>query len=146
MTKNFLFKIATGLNYKLEEIPAEQSSVMRKTLFEKYKVSDSGFFLWDSYIPDSYLSKRNDSYLGLNEFIQLHETYIFFDRKVENAFFKFAEGQSIVSFLESYKHDEYYLTNSNLDYLICCTDTGHLVAAGSARDWLEKRDLVASSN
>ncbi|HRG47301.1 MAG TPA: hypothetical protein PLG41_13945 [Leptospiraceae bacterium] len=54
------------------------------------------------------------------------------------------EGQSIVSLLRSYQHDEYYLTNSSLDYLICCTDTGHLIAAGSARDWLEKRDMAVS--
>jgi len=142
MIKNFLFKIASELNYELKEISLVESSVMRKALFEKYKVSESGFFLWDSFIPDSYLSNRDDSWLLLDEFIQFQETLIFFDRKVEPSFFQFAQGQSIVSFLRSYQHDEYYITNANLDYLICSTDTGHQVAAGTARDWLEKQDLT----
>ncbi|MBK9498000.1 MAG: hypothetical protein IPO06_01220 [Leptospiraceae bacterium] len=144
MIKDFLFKIASELDCQIEEISIEQSTLMRETLFEKFKVSKSGFFLWDSYIPDSYFSNKDDSWLGLDEFIQHHETLLFFDQKVEISFFKLLEGQSIVSLLRSYQHDEYYLTNSSLDYLICCTDTGHLIAAGSARDWLEKRDMAVS--
>ncbi|HMW06813.1 MAG TPA: hypothetical protein PK079_17760 [Leptospiraceae bacterium] len=145
MVKNFLFKIANEHNFNLKTIPLEQSNFLRNDLYRKYKVENRGLFLWDSYIPNSYLSNREDSWLGLDDFIQSKETIIFFDQKVEANFFELLSGQSIVSLLENYKHDEYYLTNRNLDFLICCTDLGHLVAAGTARDWLEKQDLAVSS-
>lgn len=65
------------------------------------------------------------------------KVFMFFDERDKTPAFAFPRDVPIVPLLEQTSHFIFYLTNEELDYLICFNDHDFLIAAGTAIDALK---------
>ena len=101
----------------------------------------------DDYIPQSLIWNHlrdysfvicNDphSWLVVSNFIKNTKVLVLFNDVDDKTVFEFTDGADIVPTLQECFGFEYYLTNYELDYLICFNHHDVLIAAGTACSWL----------
>jgi hypothetical protein len=93
-------------------------------LWERVKENTSVFD------PNGWKKIANFPYCG--------KVIMLFDEETERGIFSFCNFNDIVKTLSESIGFVFYLTNSNLDFLICHNDHDYLIGSGIASDWIKK--------
>jgi len=68
------------------------------------------------------------------------EKILFLEPEISKVCFQFENSLDVVSMLENSYGFVFYITNLNLDYLICFNDHDYLIGCGTAKDWIKSLD------
>lgn len=129
---------ADKLNINIKVLSEERTTNIIKNVKIKFaNINANNRFLWEEL---QYSEAINDSrgwqYIG--RFIKESESIMFFNRDDEKHSFIFYSGDDIENILgESYGF-EFYITNTNLDYLICFNHHAYLICSGTAQGWVKE--------
>ena len=135
---------ATG--YKLEELSPLESIFLRNKVSNKFtNKEETDSLFWES-LTNSFDIRDKDAWKWLDEFIQLKEFYLYFDKSSDSTVYIFPENQSFTKFLSEFPGYVFYITNENLDFLICFNDSHYLIALGTAESWLRNKTIELSKS
>lgn len=135
--QNKILQTKASLSFQLDGMTDLESNFFREKLFAKYTNHLDHFPIWENIVNRFSVCEKN-AWKWLDEFIQLKETYLFFDSSDDPTFYIIHENQSITQFLAELPF-VFYLTNENLDFLITQNDHDYLIASGTAESWLRDK-------
>jgi len=128
---------ATG--YKLEEMTPLESVLFRKNILEKFTGGKDHRAIWEVTKGSEFAIRDRNAWQWIDEFLLLDEFYLFFDKGDDSTIYIFPENQSFTRFQSEFSGYVFYITNKNLDFLICFNDSHYLIALGSAESWLREK-------
>lgn len=137
--KDSIQETLKATSYKMDEMSALESVFFRKKVLEKFTAGKDHRALWEVTKASEFAVRDSNACDWLDEFLQLDECYIFFDKGDDTTIYIFPENQSISKFLSEFPGYVFYLTNESLDYLICFNDSDYLIALGTAEPWLRDK-------
>jgi hypothetical protein len=125
-------------NIELIELPPYESSLVRQEIIDTFAAGRVGLFIWEHF-GESYSVRDPAAPLWVGEFIGQNQAVLCFSEAEDTYAFGFGDGQAVVEVLEQYRGFEFYLTNSDFEYVLCFNLHGYLIAAGTAIAWLKAR-------
>lgn len=122
---------------KLVVLTKEEGEHFRSQIAERFARGQVSW-LWERFIDD--IAIQNDkSWLWVDDYIAGAETIIFFNKFDDPSVFVLPAGSHLVPILRETYLNEFYLTNSQADYVLCYNHHGYLIATGTTREWLSQR-------
>lgn len=137
------FYDSPSLKTSVNELDAQKSDKFRTSLFSKFTDASLKGHIWENILEEhfdhvaSYGDPDNEIYLLISDFVGYEEVFMVFDRLDEKSVFRFKDGSQIVPLLSECYDFEFYLTDHQLQYLLCLNDHDYLIAVGTAADWLK---------
>lgn len=106
------------------------------SIMEKYCRVKMHWPLWERF-NDFVGVIDKDAWQWLEEFIGSNKCILFFNPSDEKRAYLFKSGKEVVSVIEELFNVEFYVTNTETEYLLCFNHHNCLMALGNAIDWLE---------
>ena len=94
--------------------------------------------LWE-YIENDVYVNDPEAWLWMKEFLGDEPAFFFFNPEDDKEIFRFQHAKAVVDVLEDCFGFEFYISDENLSYLLCFNHHDMLIAAGTAKQWLEAR-------
>lgn len=143
--KNFrledIEKARNEFGFDIQKLSENDSLNFHSKVYSKYSPSGSEVYpLWEKVSPH-FSVREPEAWQWLDEFIDMQDTFLFFDKEDEIFVFSFHCKKQISSFLEIFPWD-FYFTNKDLEYLVTHNDSDYLITAGKAIDWLKTKVKV----
>lgn len=135
--KGQIFAASNKLEIKVKEIPYTKTAEMKNLIAAKFTGGENVEPIWEK-INDEEAVHNPDAWQWVSEFVNDNEAIIFFNTSDEKSSFIISGGENIVNILSETFNVEFYLTNKELDYLICFNHHDVLIASGKAKRWLRR--------
>jgi hypothetical protein len=126
-----ILSAASSLNINIEKVEAIEVERMISKVIDKFAGGSKSMPLWE-HLKDDLSVNSKDAWLWLGELIGDVETIMFFNPTDEKEAFCFNKGDDVVSVLGETYGFEFYLTNRDLEYLICFNHHDVLIVCGNA--------------
>lgn len=123
-------------------LTAEEKNHIKQMIERLYirKNAKYGFSLFDMLkIGESVAVNFYDSWSWINDFIKDKKVIVFFDYK-EGEYIELSNGSAFIEFYDNCPKDEFYMTDTEGNYLLGYNHSHCLFAMGIAADWLESED------
>lgn len=144
-----IIEAAATLNIHISQIHEPELLNIRNEILFRYsdKKAFSGRFFWECFTSPSVSSEHPNGWRWIGEFIGSNPTIMYFQNPELRVGFRFNSGEDIVKVFDKVAGglDDFCLTNSTFDYVLCYTHDGHLCAWGLAMPWLAKK-IAESKN
>lgn len=135
--KEQVISVANSLKVIVQSIAVSETESIISKVIEKYCGIGITAPLWEN-LQNEVAVNNKDAWQWIGDFIGDTETIMFFNPSDERGAFTFKKGRDVVSVLCETYGFEFYLTNKNLDYLICFNHHDVLIGCGNAADWVSK--------
>jgi hypothetical protein len=109
---------------------------LRRTIEGKFADSQKALPLWERF-RDSVGKRRCDGWEKVCEFAANSEVILFFDESEEVSVWRFSTGPALRKVLAECPAMEFYVTNTNADYVLCHNHHDFIVGVGSCKQWIE---------
>lgn len=119
----------------------DEADRVRREVVAKFTGGKDVSFLWDHF-TDSVYVQSHLGWLWISEFTGAAKTIMFFLDWQEPEMIEFEQGSQISRVLGGSFNFEFYVTNPEVEYILCHNHHDFLVATGTAMSWLlqnEKR-------
>ena len=121
------------------ELSPEETAAIRRSVEARYfQGTTSEYFPWE-HLGDCVSVHRPDAWEWVSEFTTGHKTILLLDYWPDASAFGFEDGSKVSEVLGDSYWSEFYATNRAAEYLICFNHHDVLIAAGSAKEWLQGR-------
>ena len=134
--------LAAATEHEIIVSPLEAWQVVeiRQSLLHLYSplLDEWPKWIWEHLQFTSTVRDEN-GWRWLGEFAGEHAAIMLFDPRDEVGMVEFSRGIDIARVLGECSGFEFYLTSRNYDYLLCFNHHDCVIAAGSAKTWLELR-------
>jgi hypothetical protein len=133
-----VLQIGVDLRIDVHELSDIQRTHVLDDVFAKYTQGYRyAWAMWDSRYFAPHVSRQaEDGWEWCADFIGMNQAFLFFNSAHEEAMFAIAGGHAVVRLLGEMPAEEFYLTNTLTDYLLCVNHHDYLIACGRAREWL----------
>jgi hypothetical protein len=130
--------VSTQLKIEIQTVAGEESITLKK------KLADS--FSTDPNLPERFSWQNLTNYSSIHDsagwkkiaaFTPEKPVILFVNPELESTGWYFASGQFLVDVLAESCGFPFYITSLEADYIICFDDHDCLLAAGTAKGWLE---------
>ncbi|PZD97214.1 hypothetical protein DNH61_03830 [Paenibacillus sambharensis] len=125
------------LKISFEVLTQQEKEKIEEGVFKEYINNGRTFPLFEK-LNDFVGIDVPESWTWINDFIQGDCCVLFFNPDDEKDFYKFLNGEDLVSVINEIFNVEFYVTNYNADYLLGYNHSQCLVASGRAAAWLEQ--------
>lgn len=125
---------------QIKKLSVDKTKDIVEEIKLKYCNQIPGRSLWETICDtaECVAVSNDDAWKWIAEFIEANQAILFFNPSEETVSFEFNNGEDIVNVLENCFDFEFYVSNRNMDYLICFNHHRILYACGSAFRWLIK--------
>lgn len=132
-----ILNVVKAYNVKAFPLNEKESVVLIDNIYSNFTAVKNRIPLWENLL-DIKTYRSNDGWKYVSDFIGNSSTMLFLD-PAEGAFgVNIKDGENLNLLLENSFGFVFYLTNTELDYLICFNDHDVLIGCGDAKDWIEK--------
>lgn len=138
-----IYEVAHKLNVNMSELSEDAQRSLREKLVTKFSDSEC-YYMWKC-LKERESIQIEEPWTWLKEFTATIPTVLLFDRSEDNMALVFKTGIDAVSVLEECFRMEFYLTDMQATFLLCCNHHNYLIASGTALNWLRKKIEVVSS-
>jgi hypothetical protein len=128
--KNEIVRAAKDLELSFLELLEKKGAEIFYKIESKYVESKDGIFMWEN-LPEGISIQNEDAWLWIDKIVECDEIIMFFNPGNETTGFIFFSGKDIVKVLGETYHFEFYLTNKDLDYVLCFNNHNFLMVCGS---------------
>ncbi len=135
--KKEIISAAERMNVSISEMEEAQTSYLVHGVIEKYTNGKKSTNIWENLVDEFSVNDKN-AWIWIEDYISDNEAIMFFNQEDEKNAFLFHNGHDVVSLLGDTYGFEFYLTNRNIDYLLCFNHHDVLIACGDSRDWLSR--------
>jgi hypothetical protein len=119
----------------VQMLPAADRDQLRERIFSWYGRSDR---IWERV--DGCASVQDSrGWEWIHEFVGARSCVLLFDLSNEAEMFQVPSGPALHELLANTFGFVFYVTDTEVTYLICFNDHGFLIGCGSAREWIERR-------
>lgn len=119
------------------ELSVEETKHLFHQLADKYTDGKLMFPLWEYFTQDLAVNNA-DAWQWIDEFIANSDAVLLFNPTDSSTSFKVVGGKNVVKLLAEMFSVEFYVTNIELDYLLCFNHHDVLIACGKSMEWLKK--------
>lgn len=134
---------AESVGARIHELPRENVDAIVRSVAQRFTAGVLKWPLWSALTNATY-ADNPFAWAWVGEFVgQAPALLLFNDVGEHDRFrgFEFEDGSQVVPVLEKCVIFEFYLTNETADYLICFSHHDILYAAGTAKPWLQAKQL-----
>ncbi len=122
----------------VSELGAQEGDEVRAKLAVKFAAGSWSRFLWERL--RSFTSVADlDAWRWIGEYVGNHRAWLLFDPQTDPTLYEFQSGDQLIDVIEEAYVFEYYVTDPDMNYLLCYSHEDVLYAAGTARGWLRAR-------
>jgi hypothetical protein len=136
-----ILEAAKALGSSIQVIPLSQQD-SKKIIVEawgKFANRTGGSApLWE-YLGNTCSVHNEDAWRWVADFLDTSPVLLLIDDSTERSAVQITPGYGVVSVLEECTGFVFYITNDQLDYLLCFNDHDVLIGAGTAIDWVRSR-------
>jgi hypothetical protein len=137
--KDAVIDASNAVGCSIVQLSREESERVRACVEEKYATGFGGLPLWERLSSDC--SRYDpDGWRMIADFSLGNRVTFFFDRESESVMYSVASCGDVVKILSECPGFVFYLTDEDFDFLLCFNDHDYLIGAGSAKDWVKKRE------
>lgn len=141
--KEDILRVISVLEIAANEHPLESIVQVRCEVVKKFTsirgIWERGW-IWEAFVH-SYAVQAPGSYKWVTNFLVSQQAILLFDPNHEQAMFNFSNGADIIRVVDELNLDDFYVTNTAIEYLLCYNHHEYLCACGTALSWL--RNYVA---
>jgi hypothetical protein len=133
-----VLRAAQTVGATVSEIPRDEADRIREQVTQRFAGGVTASLLWE-HLQERVSNRDANAWRWVGDYVKDAKAIMFFDKEDERAMFEFRNGPEVVSTLGESYHFEFYLTNRQVDYLICFNHHDYLIAGGLAADWLKEK-------
>jgi hypothetical protein len=136
-------RAAESLGACIHELPRDKAGAIMQTVAQRFTPGVRKWPLWTALTNPTY-ADNPFAWAWVGEFVGKAPVYLLFnDIGDHDRFrgFEFEDGSQVVPVMEKCDIFEFYLTNQAADYLICFSHQEILYATGTAKPWLQAKQL-----
>jgi hypothetical protein len=133
-----ILRAAQTVGATVSEIPPDEAERIRDQVTQRFAGGIAAWPLWE-HLHERVSTRDANAWRWVGDYVKDAKAIMFFDKEDERAMFEFRNGPEVVSALGKSYQFEFYLTNRQVDYLICFSHHDYLIAVGSAADWLREK-------
>jgi len=122
----------------VELSPEDTASIRRSVEATFFQGKASGYFPWE-HLGDRISVHDPNAWEWVSQFTTGQKTILLLDYWPDASVFEFEDGSKLSEVLGDSYWSEFYVTNREAEYLICFNHHDWLIAAGSAKEWLQGR-------
>lgn len=119
-------------------LSTQHYQALYQAVLDKFALGVDKFPLWEN-LNDSESLKEKDGWLLISDFVGNEEVVLFLDNRTEKFAITLNGSKDLNKLLSNTFHFVFYITNINVDYLLCFNEHDFIIASGKAKVWL--RDL-----
>ncbi|HEY0464050.1 MAG TPA: hypothetical protein VGC79_07570 [Polyangiaceae bacterium] len=116
--------------------PNRDSSTLLSELRARFGAADQSGELWER-LSSSFGYRDDDAWRLASDFTSGQRCLLLVPPRFESTVFEFDDGVELTRVLEQCSGFEFYVTDDGLSYVLCANHHDYLIAAGSAKIWLE---------
>lgn len=140
--RNSVLEAAQNVHISISELTHDESERLLNQVDQNFAKKRNMVWLWE-HLKDGVSIRDENAWPWVGEYVGNAEV-ILFDYAEKDSFFRLQNGLQLVPLLGEMPNAEFYLTNSNAEYVICFNHHDHLIACGTAKSWLEKKITAES--
>jgi hypothetical protein len=135
-----VLRAADHFGFRLQVLDADQTAPLWHRLAQRFGEPGRGRRLWEQ-LSQRAAVQDPDAWCWIANFLSDEPVLMLFDPSDEVVGVRFAHGSQVVPVLAESFGFEFYVTNEQLEFLLCFNHHDFLIAAGSAKAWLENVQL-----
>lgn len=116
-------------------LSTQHYQALYQAVLDKFALSVDKFPLWEN-LNDSESLKEKDGWLLISDFVGNEEVVLFLDNRTEKFAITLNGSKDLNKLLSNTFHFVFYITNINVDYLLCFNEHDFIIASGKAKLWL----------
>lgn len=135
MVKQEILSALAEFNIENSVLSARGYQALYQTVLDKFALGVDKFPLWEN-LNDSESLQEKDGWLLIADFVGNEEVMLFLDRRSEKFAITLNGSKDLNKLLNNTFHFVFYITNINVDYLLCFNEHDFIIASGKAKLWL----------
>jgi hypothetical protein len=132
-----ILKLWNGNDLYVKELSPEESAIIRESTSIKYADGRKDW-LWER-MPNATKVHNPNGWQWIGEFIAGIEVVMFFNEREDQSVLRWKDSSLVNTALRETEGFEFYITNSDTQFLICFNQHDYLIASGSAKEWLDNK-------
>jgi hypothetical protein len=116
-------------------LSTQHYQALYQAVLDKFALGVDKFPLWEN-LNDSESLKEKDGWLLISDFVGNEEVVLFLDNRTEKFAITLNGSKDLNKLLSNTFHFVFYITNINVDYLLCFNEHDFIIASGKAKLWL----------
>tara|TARA_B100000678_G_scaffold221565_1_gene188997 strand:- start:4962 stop:5381 length:420 start_codon:yes stop_codon:yes gene_type:complete len=127
-----IIKIISSNNLGSQVLTNEEAAHFYSLVFEKFaKFEKYQYPLWEN-LKDTVSVEDKDGWQKIDRILGKEEVLLFFEYKDDSSMFKFSNPEDVKTVLGNMHAFVFYVTNVNVDYLLCFNDHDYLIWTGNS--------------
>ena len=138
MIHSWISEASTTLKLQFEPLSAEGTGDLFQRLRQKHADSGSELPLWET-IGEHISRKRANGWRDVGEYVGDGPCLLLTEKDGQEAY-RVSSGDDLTKLLSECPGFEFYVTNEEIDFLLCHNHHDYLIGAGKAASWVATKD------
>jgi len=130
-----IIKASSRFNISVQTIPNFYNTELYKYIEKKYIKGNNGRYLWENFRYPSSI-KLDNGWSFIKYLVKNDKFYMFFNKADDENAVLIPSGEYLDLILKETYNFEFYITDTDLNYIVCYNHHDCLICSGNITHWL----------